>query len=715
MKNLLKYFKISRIITYIVVLWILYSIYSYYFISSTKTITTIKEYKVTSWNIENSIKVTWKASLVDEQTLKFNQVGTVAKVYYKDGAKVKKWALIAELEKDDVNNTIKQAELSLNDAQIKLQDLLNWSEYKDILNAKNSVITAKNKILTLENDLANLIADKENKLKDYDNQIIQKNLAIKNNESDIKSKELQLTNLKNELDTLEITEAKWLTDYDVDLTKTISDAYINAKKQIIDIENSLFDSDEILGITDTNRYKNDSYETYLWAKNTQTKNNADNNWNNSNLLFIEAKNLYNNLNTTNQKSEEILSFLNKLLDSYDKLIDLGKSWQEMMNSSISSSSFTQNDIDNKSSTFSSITSNAQSTYSSIKTTIANIEKLSDPEIKKAQSTNTINSKKQSISDTEIALDKLKNTTTTQLQNDLEKLISDREYSAKNYEAQIKQKNLDIESAKNSLEYSQESLKIVEDWATTVELSQAKNSVAKQKLSLENSRKSLDKYELTAPFDGTIRKIDFKVWDNITADEQKYIYIENPNLVEISVTLDQLDIVKVSLWQEAKIIFDSYPDKEFIWKVSEKDSTPIATSWVTSYTVTITLDKWDTQIFSSMTAKVYILTKSKKDVIIIPSSYIETASWITYVVTKSDSKEIKKEVATWLTDDTNTEITDWLELGEIIIKKITSTATTTSWLINPWNRRNSSSSSSSNISSSSRSSWWSSEWWPPPWM
>jgi multidrug resistance efflux pump len=53
-----------------------------------------------------------------------------------------------------------------------------------------------------------------------------------------------------------------------------------------------------------------------------------------------------------------------------------------------------------------------------------------------------------------------------------------------------------------------------------------------------------------------------VGDNLTADEQKFIYIENPNLVEISATLDQLDIVKISIGQKAKIVFDSYPDKEF---------------------------------------------------------------------------------------------------------------------------------------------------------
>jgi len=39
---------------------------------------------------------------------------------------------------------------------------------------------------------------------------------------------------------------------------------------------------------------------------------------------------------------------------------------------------------------------------------------------------------------------------------------------------------------------------------------AKNDIAKQRLSLENTKKNLEKYQLEAPFDGVIRKIDFKV-------------------------------------------------------------------------------------------------------------------------------------------------------------------------------------------------------------
>jgi hypothetical protein len=48
----------------------------------------------------------------------------------------------------------------------------------------------------------------------------------------------------------------------------------------------------------------------------------------------------------------------------------------------------------------------------------------------------------------------------------------------------------------------------------------------------------------------LRKVDFKLWDNILTSSSAtpmYLYIENPNLVEVSASVDQLDVVKLKIW------------------------------------------------------------------------------------------------------------------------------------------------------------------------
>lgn len=162
-------------------------------------------------------------------------------------------------------------------------------------------------------------------------------------------------------------------------------------------------------------------------------------------------------------------------------------------------------------------------------------------------------------------------------------------------------------------------------ATKEEIILAQNSVTSQKISLEKVKENIKKYQLEAPFDGVLRKIDFKLGDNIVTGSNatpEYIYIENPNLVEITATVDQLDVVKLKLSQDAKIVFDPFPTLTFTGKVSDINSTPTQTSGVTSYTIKITMDKGNHPIFSGMSAKVDIVIASKQDTLFVGTSFVQ---------------------------------------------------------------------------------------------
>ena len=85
----------------------------------------------------------------------------------------------------------------------------------------------------------------------------------------------------------------------------------------------------------------------------------------------------------------------------------------------------------------------------------------------------------------------------------------------------------------------------------------------------------------------------------------------------------------------------------------------------------------------MTAKVNILVESKKNILVIPASYIEETPKAKYVLVKEKWQEIKKEIKTWITNDTDIEIIKWLNIGDIILKKITSAVKSSSSGLIPW--------------------------------
>ncbi|MEI8091194.1 MAG: HlyD family efflux transporter periplasmic adaptor subunit [bacterium] len=91
---------------------------------------------------------------------------------------------------------------------------------------------------------------------------------------------------------------------------------------------------------------------------------------------------------------------------------------------------------------------------------------------------------------------------------------------------------------------------------------AQNGIRQKELALEQTKKDLEDLQIIAPFDGTLRKIDFKVGDKVTSSDEKYVYLENPNLVEVTVLLDQIDIVNVQPGMTVEVVLDSYPNETF---------------------------------------------------------------------------------------------------------------------------------------------------------
>lgn len=504
----------------------------------------------------------------------------------------------------------------------------------------------------------NILRDKANKQTDYENQIASKQNDIQGNQNDIKSKQAQLINAQNELVTLEKTENKGLTDTNTNIAKTLDAALIDARKQIIDADANLYNADEILGITDANRTKNDSYEVYLSAKNTTLRSNTERDWAQATTLLSEAKSLLDTASQGTSNSTDTKNLLGALSNLENSLILLGKNGTDMVNASITSSSFPQSSIDTYTNVFSAITSSAQSSLTAVKNTIANINTLTDPALQKASSSDAVNAKKQSIADLQTAIRKLSVDTAGQYQRDLAKLQSDMAYSASTYDAQLKSQDISIQDANNTLKYNEESLRLLKAGATSEDIALAKNSIASQKLALQKVKEGITKYQLEAPFDGVLRKIDFKLGDNIVTGSNttpEYLYIENPNLVEITASVDQLDVVKLKLGQDAKIVFDPFPTLTLTGKVSDINSTPAVTSGVTTYTIKITMDKGNHPIFSGMSAKVDIVIESKQGVLFVGTSFVQKNRGNPSVLKRVGTTDTKTDVVLGINNPTNTEI------------------------------------------------------------
>jgi multidrug resistance efflux pump len=70
----------------------------------------------------------------------------------------------------------------------------------------------------------------------------------------------------------------------------------------------------------------------------------------------------------------------------------------------------------------------------------------------------------------------------------------------------------------------------------------------------------------------------------------YIYVENPNLIEITLDVEQTDILKLSLNDPVSITLDVFPDDVFSGIISEISTVPVTNNGVSTYTVKVMFEK-----------------------------------------------------------------------------------------------------------------------------
>lgn len=662
--------------------------------SKEDTQTTEEIVKVERWNIVETVDVVGSSELVDEQKLKFTQQGKIVKVNFKEWDTIKKWQIIAELDKTQPNYKIEQAKLSLENSKLKLQDLLgNSVDASQVLSSKKTIEDTKNKMELLDLEINNFIEERDNTLTS-----LQKDIEIK--EKDILSTQAKLETYKKEYETSLAKQENEEGNTSIQNSDKVISMNQVALQDILYGEESLLSIDYILWLSDENEERNDEYEMYLGKKDQVSLSLAE-------QYYSKSKTSLNKLKNYNK--EDIFVTLEYENEFFSNLFSLADYTYKAVEGSIENVYFSQSKIDSFKTNLSSIRQKSQTNLARIISSNNELKTLTDLDLLKSENQNTQNQKLLTIKDTELSLSKAENEITN-LKNDLK-------LKEQTYAYQLLQKQKDKSAYELTLSINQASYDELIEWVSEYDLKTAQNSVRNAEISLADSLEDLENYELEAPFSWLVRKLDFQVGDNLTSDTEQYVYIENPDLLVVTVSLDQIDIVNVKEWTKAKITFDAFPKKEFNAVITSIDYTPTENSWVISYEVklVITDENYSEKILSWMTADVSIITLEKNDVLLLDSTAIKSEWTKNYVIVKQNGEKKQEEISIWAVSNGKTEILSWLEEGdEVIIELVKTTSTSekeTKTSLFPtwwwgWNRSSSNSSSNNNSSSSNA-------WWPPP--
>ena len=638
-KNIKKFSLKKRLIFFallLVLIKVTFSVYAHFFQEPNPevdvNIDQLELEVVHKGDLFETIDVLGKTKLIDEQKLRFNLTGKVTKVNFADGDFLKSGDIIAELDKSDVENEIKQAEIALENAEMDFKKLTeNGGSSLEIKRAESALESSK---VNLELEKQSL--DLAQKKLDEDISKLEQNLARL--EDDLLTKTTDFQNAKKKLNNLGVFYANKKENIVPYFFAQESNLGINSLllflEDSVDSLDYLFDED-----------LNNEYRNYLGVLDSNTVNFANISYKKTINEVDEIKEEFDNLYSQDLTLEELGLFFTDLKAVFRLLSDASSDAYAVLENSETGASFSQSQLDSLKSTFSGLRSSAESK-------VTEVESLSEKVDSELESLRLAkNSSERANEDFE----ELKQAT-PRLKNDVKIAYEKLKNQYKDMIEKIPKSEQSLEDLKRSKEEA---------------IKRAKNEIDLQKLLLEKTRKNVSKYELTAPFDGLLRKIDFKVGDNLVNEESKYAYLENPNILKITINLDQVDAVKVKNGQSAKIVFDALPEKEFTGKIEEINQSPQEESSIVSYEATLTLEKGEERIFSGMTAKVTIFVNEKKDVLLIPILALQGESvqkmvngeLVNVVIEKGLDNGVDVEVISGLEEGDQIVVLDYAALDE----------------------------------------------------
>ncbi|KGO89844.1 efflux RND transporter periplasmic adaptor subunit [Flavobacterium suncheonense] len=227
-----------------------------------------------------------------------------------------------------------------------------------------------------------------------------------------------------------------------------------------------------------------------------------------------------------------------------------------------------------------------------------------------------------------------------------------------------------------------------------------------------AKDNLGRTTIYAPADGTISRLDVELGERVLGTQQmagtELLRVANLNNMEVEVDVNENDIVKINIGDEAKIEVDAYLKKEFkgvVTSISNSSTATTTADQVTNFKVKVRILKESYQDLMEgkpanfspfrpgMTATVDIITNRKENVLGVP---------ISAVVMKSDTTSVKKDIVeelekkqeekikgstdkkfecvfvkegdkakirvikTGIQDDTNIEVVSGLKKGDVII-------------------------------------------------
>jgi len=205
-------------------------------------------------------------------------------------------------------------------------------------------------------------------------------------------------------------------------------------------------------------------------------------------------------------------------------------------------------------------------------------------------------------------------------------------------------------------------------------------IIKQQLTVEQKalllRQAIDDLagnNITAPISGTVMSLEVTEGDELSPSTA-IATISDYDALQVVIPVDELDIGKVRLGQEATVTGEAVPDREYRAVVSDIAEEGVSASGVATFDVTLTLLDRE-GLLAGMTVDASIFIQSKKGVLLIPVEALQQAGGKSFVLVaaggSTDPAAARRvEIETGLSTADLVEVTSGLAEGDQVLVAVT---------------------------------------------
>jgi multidrug resistance efflux pump len=249
----------------------------------------------------------------------------------------------------------------------------------------------------------------------------------------------------------------------------------------------------------------------------------------------------------------------------------------------------------------------------------------------------------------------------------------------------------IDSAKRALDNAQAQYAKVSAPADKSSVRSALSQLASAKAQVESAQLNFDKTIIKSPIDGQVAtlsaELGIDVGSNATVSGASSVATIVTKQQVAVIQLNEVDTAKVVVGQKAKLTFDAIPGLTVEGTVTEIEGVGVVTSGVVNYSIKVAFNTQEEKVKTGMSTSVEIVTSNRDDVLLIPSEALKSGvQEKTYVeilpgVTSNDRRPVsslvtpvRQVVEIGESNDTQIEIKSGLLDGDFVISQVISTST-----------------------------------------